>query len=147
VAWPTSTAPAGWLLLNGTTANRTTYADLFAVIGTTYGNGDGFSTFGLPDLRGRVLVTRDSGDTDFDALGETGGSKTHTLTESEIPSHTHAISANQSATTTATGSQNRLTALSAGTTGNDDATSAATGGGGAHNNVQPYMVLNHIIKT
>jgi microcystin-dependent protein len=94
-----------------------------------------------------VTITRDSGDTDFDTLGETGGAKTHTLTESEIPSHTHAISANQSATTTATGSQNRLTALSAGTTGNDDATSAATGGSGAHNNVQPYMVLNHIIKT
>jgi microcystin-dependent protein len=133
-------------LLDGTVASRTTYATLFALIGTTYGNGDGFSSFGLPDFRGRVVVARDSGDTDFNTLGETGGAKTHTLTESEIPSHTHAISANQSATTTATGSQNRLTALSAGTTGNDDATSAATGGNGAHNNVQPYFVLNYIIK-
>jgi len=54
-----STAPAGWLLCDGSAASRATYANLFGVIGTTYGVGDGSTTFGLPDLRGRVIAGRD----------------------------------------------------------------------------------------
>lgn len=84
-----SAAPTGWLLCDGTAVSRATYADLFAAIGTTYGAGNGSTTFNLPNLKGRVPVGRDSADTSFDVLGETGGAKTHTLTVTEMPSHTH----------------------------------------------------------
>lgn len=59
--WPTSSAPAGWLKANGALVSRTTYAALFAVIGTTYGAGDGATTFGLPDLRGEFVRGLDDG--------------------------------------------------------------------------------------
>lgn len=59
--WPTSSAPAGWLKANGAAVSRTTYAALFAVIGTTYGAGDGSTTFNLPDLRGEFIRGYDDG--------------------------------------------------------------------------------------
>lgn len=59
--WPASTAPAGWLKCNGATVSRADYAGLFAVIGTTYGAGDGSTTFKLPDLRGEFLRFLDDG--------------------------------------------------------------------------------------
>lgn len=83
--------PAGWLFCDGRAVSRTTYADLFAAIGTTYGAGDGSTTFNLPNLKGRVPVGFDSAQVEFDALGEAGGSKTHTLTAAELPSHAHPI--------------------------------------------------------
>lgn len=88
--WPTSSAPTGYLLCNGSAISRSTYAALFAVIGTTYGTGDGSTTFNLPDLRGRVPVGtgQGSGLTNR-ALAATGGEESHTLTTSEMPSHTH----------------------------------------------------------
>lgn len=73
--WPTDTPPGGWLLCDGSAVSRTTYADLFAVVGETFGVGDGSTTFNLPDLRHRVAVGKDSGDAAFDAIGETGGAK------------------------------------------------------------------------
>lgn len=88
-AYAGSVAPSGWLLCDGTAVSRATYADLFALISTTYGAGDGATTFNLPNLKGRVIVGRDAAQTEFDALAETGGAKTHTLAESEIPSHLH----------------------------------------------------------
>lgn len=84
-----SSAPTGYLMCDGATVSRTTYADLFAAIGTTFGAGDGSTTFALPNLKGRVVVGVDAGQTEFDTLGETGGAKTHTLTSTEIPAHTH----------------------------------------------------------
>lgn len=90
-AWSTNTAPTGWQLCDGTAVSRTTYAALFAVIGTTYGAGDGTTTFNLPNLKGRAIVGRDSAQTEFDTLGETGGAKTHTLTTAEMPAHSHTI--------------------------------------------------------
>jgi hypothetical protein len=60
MAWPTNTAPTDWLLCDGSAVSRTTYADLFAVISTTYGSGDGSTTFNLPNLKGRVPVGRDA---------------------------------------------------------------------------------------
>lgn len=87
--WSTTTAPTGWLICDGTTVSRTTYAALFAVISTTYGVGDGSTTFTLPNLKGKVPVGRDSADASFDTMGELGGAKTHTLTSTEMPSHTH----------------------------------------------------------
>lgn len=83
-------APAGWLLCDGTAVSRSTYAALYAVIGTTYGAGDGVNTFNLPDSRGRAAIGNGTGPgLTTRALGQTGGAETHTLITSEIPGHTH----------------------------------------------------------
>lgn len=70
--------PVNWLLCNGQAISRTKYSALFEKIGTTYGSGDGSTTFNVPNLKGRVAVGKDDNDTNFDTLGETGGEKTHT---------------------------------------------------------------------
>lgn len=82
-----STAPSGFLICDGSAVSRTIYADLYSEIGTTYGSGDGSSTFNLPDLTGRVIV----GVSLNHSLGDTGGEETHALLISEIPSHNHSI--------------------------------------------------------
>lgn len=133
-----SSAPTGWVLCDGSSYLRTgTYAALFAIIGTTYGSVDG-THFNVPDLRGRVAVGK-STDTEFDTLGETGGEKTHTLTVGEMPSHTHTINRNTAA------SSYGFSYSSSGS-GGATALSGSTGGDGAHNNLQPYITLNYIIK-
>ena len=88
-------APSGWLLCNGSAISRTTYADLFTAIGTTYGVGDGSTTFNIPDMRSRVAVGAHSGHVEFDTLGETGGVKSVTLTgaQSGVAAHNHTASA------------------------------------------------------
>lgn len=80
-------APQGYLLCDGSAVSRTTYATLYAVIGDTFGAGDGSSTFNVPDLSGRVPL----GVSQAHALGTTGGSETVTLTESELPAHVHQV--------------------------------------------------------
>ena len=80
-------APQGYLLCDGSAVDRTTYATLFGVIGTTFGSGDGSTTFNLPDLGGRVPL----GVSQAHTLGSTGGSETVTLTESELPAHVHEV--------------------------------------------------------
>ena len=80
-------APQGYLLCDGSAVDRTTYATLFGVIGTTFGAGDGSTTFNLPDLGGRVPL----GVSSTHLLGSTGGSETVTLTESELPAHVHEV--------------------------------------------------------
>lgn len=87
VQWTTNTAPGNWLICDGTAVSRTTYATLFAAIGTTYGVGNGSTTFNLPDMRGRVVVGKNTGT--FATLGGTGGAETVTLDVTQIPSHTH----------------------------------------------------------
>lgn len=136
VAWPTDTPPTGWLICDGSAISRTTYADLFAIIGTTYGAGDGSTTFNLPNLKGRVIVGKDSAQTEFDNLAETGGEKTHVLTIDEMPAHTHTAE-----------SQVGPAGGDGGTGKEQSGNTGSTGGGQAHNNLQPYMVLNFIIKT
>lgn len=84
-----SAAPSGYLIEDGSAVSRSTYANLFAVIGTTYGTGNGSTTFNLPDSKGRISVNRSSLDTEFDTMGEKAGTKTVTLSLSELPSHTH----------------------------------------------------------
>lgn len=144
-AYGGSAAPGGWLLCDGAAVSRTTYAALFAVIGTTYGVGDGSSTFNVPNLKGRVPVGRDAAQAEFDTLGETGGAKTHTLTTGEMPAHTHTVYAYANYDDlNFTGNSGRLQASDA-VTPYDQATSS-TGGSGAHNNLQPYLVLNYIVK-
>lgn len=89
--WPTNTPPSGWLICDGAAVSRTTYGVLWTLLGTTYGAGDGTTTFNLPNLKGRVVVGRDAADTDWDTLGETRGAKTHTLSAAEMPTHSHTV--------------------------------------------------------
>lgn len=135
-----ATAPSGWLLCNGQAVSRTTYAELFTVLGTTYGAGNGTSTFNVPNLKGRVPVGLDTAQTEFNSLGKTGGAKTHTLTVGQMPSHSHGVGGQLVA---GTGTVRRtLTSFPA----DSDATTESVGGGQAHNNLQPYLTVNHIIK-
>jgi microcystin-dependent protein len=96
VMWPYggASAPSGYLLCDGTAVSRTTYAALFAIIGTSYGVGNGSTTFNLPDMKGRVPAGKEASATrltstyfggDSTALGATGGSESHTLTRAQIP--------------------------------------------------------------
>ena len=141
------TAPNGWLICDGSAVSRTTYANLFSVIGTTYGTGDGSTTFNIPNLKGRVPVGVDSNDTSFDTIGETGGEKTHTLSVDEMPAHNHSTvyissfeGGNQNART---GYGYNEVALNKSSYGNSV---AKTGGDQPHNNLQPYIVMNYIIS-
>jgi microcystin-dependent protein len=136
-----TTAPTGFLLCDGTAVSRVTYAALFSVVSTMYGEGNGVSTFNLPDLRGRIAVGRDSSQTEFDTLGETGGAKTHTLTGAQIPVHDHGLGGRSIATATS-GSGGY-----SGGSSRSNVTATSFGGGEAHNNLQPYITLNYIIKT
>lgn len=84
-----ATPPDGFLFEDGALVSRVTYAGLFAVIGTTFGAGNGTTTFGLPNSRGKVAVGLDNSQTEFNALGVVGGAKTVALTATEMPAHTH----------------------------------------------------------
>lgn len=145
--WPTNTAPAGWLMALGQAESRATYATLFSVIGTTFGAGDGVSTFNVPDGRGRAFVGRDAAQAEFTNLGQIGGAKTHLLTgpESGLPSHAHlALSHSHTNGTRDGGGQSTPHPASNGyvaTTAAGPANAAS-----AHNNLPPYLVLNMIIK-
>lgn len=159
VPYAGASAPTGWLLCDNTLHDPADHPALFALIGTTYG-GDGVTTFGVPNLKGRVAVGIDPGDSSFDALGEIGGAKTHTLTTAEMPSHTHTQDSHNHSYTDSSVLSGTNATLSAGptfvhtgatsnvgkTTGSETATNQNTGGGGAHNNLQPYIALNYIIK-
>jgi microcystin-dependent protein len=206
MAWGSDTIPSNWLLCDGSAISRSTYASLFAAIGTQYGSGDGTTTFNLPDIKGRTIVGKDSGQTEFDTLGEQGGAKTHTLTTAQMPSHTHTGTTSSdgahthtfSGTTSTDGSHQHtgarggtsalvLTQTAAGDGGvanrwhladgssggvgilgtlaagshshtysgttsgastnhTHTFTTSSVGSGEAHNNLQPYIVLNYIIK-
>lgn len=145
VAYAGSTAPTGFLLCDGSAVSRTTYAALFAIIGTVYGAGNGSTTFNLPNTKGKVIVAKDSVQTEFDVVGETGGAKTHTLTSAEMPVHSHGKASqfgNSGNSFADYAAWSRVGGSAAGGAGSTD----NAGSGGAHNNLQPYIVMNHIIK-
>ena len=186
-----STAPSGWLICDGSGVSTTTYAELFAVIGYTYG-GSG-SLFALPDLRGRVPVGLDNmGGTDAgrltvaNTLGDSGGVQTVTLDGTQIPSHVHGVGTLAIGTTGSTHTHKvgnydghainnyvvdntggatayqalvadigvapneRITTSTTGSTHTHNITGSTDGLAGAgqpHNNMQPYILTNYIIKT
>ncbi len=169
VPYAGSTAPDGWLTCDGALHDTTTHNDLFHVIGYNYGgSGDSFR---VPDMQGRIPVGRHSTDSDFDNLNDSGGEKTHTLTVSEIPEHNHGGSTSTNGNHYhdmpfddgdggvygATGITVHNANCGGGdcggnglgftnNTGNHTHTISNQGDGNAHNNLQPYRVLNYIIK-
>lgn len=141
-----SSAPTGWLLCDGTAISRTTYSDLFSAISTTYGTGDGSSTFNTPNMGGKGPMGYLSSNTAFDALAETSGEETHTLTESEMPSHTHTVVSRNPAHSSSTGGPGLEYENSGAWHSTGTQTSNSTGSGSAHNVLDPYVTVNFIIK-
>lgn len=137
-AGSSSHIPTGWIICDGSAVSRTSYSNLFSVIGTTYGEGDGSTTFNLPNLKGRVPVGVDSSQTEFNARGKTGGSK-------EMQRHTHPVGINGGTNSGSKinftfGSDQRIYTPS---TDGDIIGFTGTGNSG---NLQPYIAVNYIIK-
>ncbi len=153
----TSAVPSGHVLAYGQAISRTTYADLNALYSADsypYGSGDGSTTFNVPDYRGRVIAGKDdmggtsanrltdqSGGLNGDTLGDTGGSETHTLTEAELPTITPTVSGSPSG---ALGSG--PSPASSSNVGGGTVTLNSFGSDDPHNNVQPTIIQNWIIK-
>lgn len=169
-AYAGASLPYGWLFCNGAAVSRETYSELFEAIGTAYGSGDGSTTFNLPDLRGRVSIGVGSiqannqtywgsdvtnlsgGSTDF-SLGETGGETKHTLSLAQIPSHDHNGAAYYDNSyrlyngAVKSGSDSVQVMLITGGSGTSHTVKVEPNGSdAAHNNMQPYVVTNYIIK-
>jgi microcystin-dependent protein len=144
--------PDGWLNCNGASLLKDTYTNLFNAILYTYGgSGDNFN---VPDIRGRVIVGTGTGSGLTNrTLGSTGGAETHTLTTNEMPSHSHGtnsvenslglMTANGTGTTTATDNSSGEPSVA---TLPKAITISNTGGDQAHNNMQPFIVFNYLIK-
>jgi microcystin-dependent protein len=149
-------APVGWALCQGQLLPISENEVLFNLIGTTFG-GDGQTTFGLPDLRGRAALGMGSGSgLSSYVLGQPGGFESVTLTSAQIGSHTHGLSAAATATSSIPSSSAVLGTPAAATpiyaTGGVGATlaagavSATSGGGQPHENRQPSLTINYIIS-
>lgn len=149
VLWPSNTVPAGWFICNGDAVSRTKCEDLFSVVGISYGPGDNSTTFNLPDFRGRTPVGVNDGTgsvSETFSLASSGGEVTHTLTINEIPSHRHTIHGRiDRYQGSGTAFREPYSYNEGGGTDNNIDT-YATGGDQAHNNMQPYLVVNYIIK-
>ena len=140
------TAPENWLVCDGSELDRTEYNHLFAIIGTTFGAGDGSTTFNLPNLKGRTIVGLDAEDADFNEIGKVLGEKTHTLTVAEIPEHTHKFRAS-----TNLGNDEGTITYGEKTSGNIISGNYGNaiqkeGSSQSHNNIQPSFVGVYIIK-
>lgn len=150
IAFASDTIPNGWLLCDGSVVSRTTYSELFNAIGLNYVE-DGVEwldeeRFPLPNAKGRTLVGKDSTDTDFNTLGKTGGEKTHTLTVSEMPSHNHLRDIENKIVNNGSGGAWSPSLKGTGNMTDENNSTRNTGGGQAHNNLQPYLAENFIIK-
>jgi microcystin-dependent protein len=159
--------PSSWLICDGQAVSRTTYADLFNVVGTVYGNGDGSTTFNLPDFRGKSplgvndadLSNGEDGSYSSRNEGEIGGEEEHVITQAELASHSHGTASGSHPrflfTDTSNNSRDEVDSSGSGslTFSNTSQTfdsSTATGDTGsdqAHNTMHPFLVVNFIIKT
>jgi len=156
IPWGTASAPTGFLECAGAAVSRTTYATLFAIVGTTYGVGDGSSTFNVPDLADKCCVSTSptkaiastGGANTVAASGNVAGSASSALTTPEIPSHTHSYN-------TGGGAGNPSASFD-----RSETDSPSVGGGGVHTHpasltfsgtassvLQPYLTVIYIIKT
>ena len=166
IPWTDGSVPSGFLECNGAAVSRSTYAALFAVIGTTYGSGNGSTTFNVPDLQNDNAM----GKSPNKALASTGGANTvasagnvggstgsHTLSTSEIASHSHSLGSRNAmmvtqppgpnAGVTAAGPSGGLSTQSAGGGGSHSHNMSATFTGDSTSVVQPYLAVIYIIKT
>jgi len=141
-------APAGWMFCNGALLPISENETLFQLIGTTYG-GDGQTTFGLPDLRGRVPIHQGSNR----VIGEMGGSETVALTSTQIPQHTHTLKASSALSNGSAGGCGVLAATAVNIYGSGDPTTlmasqavASVGGSQPHQNMAPFVGINYIIS-
>ena len=140
-----TTVPDGWLLCDGSDISRDLYSNLFAVINTGFGEGDGSTTFNLPDLRGRMPLGLDNmggasantvDNVQADALNGKAGTENHALSTEEMPTHTIYSNANMSGVGTNAGNYSYVNSIN----------TTTIGSGSAHNNMPPYIALNYIIK-
>jgi microcystin-dependent protein len=146
-------APAGWNFCDGTLLAISQYDALFNLIGTTYG-GNGQSTFGVPDLRGRIPIHQGNSGQGTFVLGANGGTETVTLNATQIPSHTHPFMAtanngnNNNPSNQALGAQPTIALYipAAGSVSLAPSAISSTGGSQPHNNFQPYLCINFIIS-
>ena len=140
-----TSSPEGWLLADGTAILRSDFSDLFDVIGTAFGDGDGSTTFNLPNMTQRVPLGLDvdAVDGEGDVLGKTGGATSTTQTIDNLVAHTHPID-----TVSGSNNGNGPDILESGTSRTDTASyaSESTGGGDAFAILDPYLTVNYIIK-
>lgn len=159
-----TTVPAGFLACDGSAVSRTTYSALFSFIGTTWGVGDGSTTFNVPDLRGRATIGSGTGSglTARTVGQQTIGEENHVLTTAELAAHNHGVNINDPGHTHSTAYQAVIgnggsnagsgslalstISINSATTG-ITATSNNTGSGTAHNTMQPSAVVTKLIKT
>lgn len=149
---PYNFAPLGWMFCHGQLLPISQYDALFALIGTTYG-GDGQETFGLPDLRGRVI---EGFDDSFAPIGMLAGVESVSLLATQVPAHSHTVGVGTAPGTSSdpTGhylAESSISGLkpygSAGSSSMASNSIGSAGGGQAHDNMQPYLVMNYIIAT
>jgi microcystin-dependent protein len=149
--WGSAGDPAGglWLLCDGRALSRTTYAALFTSLGTAYGAGDGSTTFAIPDCRGRVTVGPDTMGTAAGAAarltanaarGNFGGEEKHTLSRAEMPKLMLEYGTTQYNTTAPGGQYQQICDTGGGYQASNQ------GGGLSHNTMQPFVVVNKIIR-
>lgn len=165
ISFSGTSIPNNWLLADGSEVSRETYPELFQLIGTTYGDGDGSTTFNLPDMRGKIGVGLSTDDNDFGVLGNTTGEKQHVLTTEEQPHLTGQLQfrdksgnnivacypdLNTSGVFTYqdhAGAQWSVSINNGGTAQKNALITFDNGGEDAgHNNIQPSLVVNYIIK-